>query len=277
MSTELAPYTRDGRVPLDDPELEKFAHALVKHGGCQSPAFREVFPGRAELATRNSLWVMAHRVASDPRVDARYNALRTESLARVSVSLATLVQDLHDIATADPRELVRTVIVNCRHCHGVGFAYQWIDENEYCDACDKVQADNDLRREQSTTKRTVDKPLPTCEGGFGFNVTIGPNDACPQCLGAGLRHTIVADMGELSDKGRKLYKGVKIKGDGSLEILMHDQMAARDQLHRMAGAYKDGAKLPGDPGADPGDAIDMRVVTPDSAKDLYMSLVHGDV
>ncbi len=276
MSQELVPLMRDGRVPLDDPELEAYAHALVKHGGCQSPAFREVFPGRAEHCTRNSLWVMAHRIASDPRVDARYHSLRTETLARVNVSLASLVQDLHDIVTADPRELVRTIVVNCRHCHGEGFAYQWVDENEFCDACDTVQADNDRRREASSTGRTVDKPLPTCEGGFGFVVTRGANDSCPMCLGAGMRHTIVADMGELSDKGRKLYKGVKIKGDGSLEILMHDQAQARDMLHRMAGAYRDGAKLPGDPGTDPGEAIDMETITPDNAKDLYMQLVHGD-
>lgn len=273
MSQAITPIFHDGRVPLANPDHERFAAALVKHGGCKTPAFLEAFgnPGNAQ---RTSLWVMASRLAGDPLIDARYNALRNETLGRINVSLASLVKDLHDIATADPSELVRTVVVNCRHCHGEGFAYQWIDENEFCDACDRVQADNELRREKSTTGRTIDKPLPTCEGGFGFEVRRSPNDACPQCLGAGERHVIVAETTNLSEKARKLFKGIRPTAHGP-EIMMHDQAAARDMLHRMAGAYKDGAKLPGDPGT-PDDAIDMESVTPDNAKDLYMSLVHGD-
>lgn len=274
MTQQLAPFIRDGRGPLDDPLQEAFAVALVKHGGCQTPAYVEVF-GNPNNSSRSALWVYASRLANSPAISDRYNALRNESLARVNVSLASLVKDLHDIATADPNELVRTVIVNCRYCHGERFKYQWIDEEEYATECDRVQADNDLRRENSTTKRTVDKPLPACEGGFGFALTAAPNDACPQCLGRGLAHMLIADTSTLSEKGRKLYKGVRMTTAG-IEVLMHDQGAARDMLHRMAGAYKDNAKLPGDPGTDPGEAIDMENVTPENAKDMYMTLVHGD-
>lgn len=86
---------------------------------------------------------------------------------------------------------------------------------------------------------------------------------------------IVAETSTLSEKARKLLKGVRMTTAG-IEVVMHDQIAARDMLHRMAGAYRDGAKLPGDPGTDPGEAIDMETITPDNAKDAYMSLVHGD-
>lgn len=273
MSQSITPTFHDGRVPLANVQHELFAAALVKHGGCKTPAYVEVFGEGGNH--RSTLWVYACRLAGDPLIDARYNALRNESLGRINVSLASLVKDLHDIATADPGELVRAVVVNCRHCHGEAFAYQWIDENEFCDTCDRVQADNDLRREQSKTGRTVDKPLPTCEGGFGFERRALPHEACPQCLGAGERHVVMAETASLSEKARKLFKGIRPTANGP-EVMMHDQSAARDMLHRMAGAYKDNAKLPGDPGADAGDAIDMESVTPDNAKDLYMSLVHGD-
>ncbi len=272
---DVTPYIRDGRVALTNPEHEAFAAALVKHGGCRTPAFCEVWPDKAATSPRGSLWVLASRLANLPDVDARYNALRNESLARVNVSLAALVQDLHDIATADPSEIVRTVVVNCRHCNGIGFRRQWIDEDDFVDECDRVQLDNDMRREQSKTGRTTDKPLPTCDGGFGFEPRGEVHPGCPVCLGAGRRITIVTDTTELSPKARKLFKGVKETANG-IEVLMHDQQAARDMLHRMAGAYRDGAKLPGDPGTDPGEAIDMETITPSNAKDAYMSLVHGD-
>lgn len=262
----------DGRAPLDNLEHEAFAHALVRHGGCKTPAYREIFGEHASSATT---WVRACQLAGSPLIDARYNALRNESLARINVSLASLVKDLHDIATADPNELVRTVVVNCRHCNGEHFAYQWINEDEYVAECDRIAADNELRRENSKTGRTKDNPLPSCDGGFGFEPRRAPHEGCPECLGTGIRRTVIADTTQLSEKGRKLFKGVRDTASG-VEVLMHDQAAARDMLHRMAGAYRDGAKLPGDPGTDPGEAIDMETVTPDNAKDLYMSLVHGD-
>lgn len=271
--TDQLPTLFDGRAPLDNPLHERFAAALVKHGGCKTPAYVEVFG--AEGHVRQTLWVMACRLAGSPLVDARYNALRNEALARVNVSLASLVKDLHDIATADPTELVSTVVTNCRHCNGFEFKYQWIDEDEFVDKCDEVQADNDLRRAESKTGRTVDKPLPPCEGGFGYDPRRNVNPACPACLGVGVRNMVVAETATLSEKGRKLLKGVRMT-PGGLEVVMHDQIAARDMLHRMAGAYRDGAKLPGDPGSDPGEAIDMDHITPENAKDSYMSLIHGD-
>jgi phage terminase small subunit len=258
-----------GGVPLDDPIEERFAAALVKHGGNATEAYLEVFP--ETTAKRPTVWSLACRLRGRPHIQLRYHQLRAATLQAVGIDLASLVQDTFDIATADPNEIIRAFSGCCRHCYGIGHKYQWKDPDEYVAACDAVALDNETRRAQSATGRTTDKPLPSYDGGDGFDAHAKPNPACPECMGVGLRHVVLNDTTELSPKAAKLYKGVKIKGDGSLEVLMHDQQAARDQLHRMAGVYKDAPPLPG--GSADGGVPDNVAI--EDAGDVYMQLVHG--
>lgn len=259
-----------GGTPLDNLDDERFAAALVKHGGNATEAYLEAFPGTT--AKRPTVWAMACKLRGRPDVRLRYNQLRAAALQAVGIDLASLVQDTYDIAEADANEIIRAFSGCCRHCHGIDHKWQWRDGDEYVAECDKIEADNQLRREQAPQGvRTRDKALPDCEGGFGFDPHAKPNAACPQCMGVGLRHVVLADTTELSPAARKLYKGVKIKGDGSLEVLMHDQMQARDMLHRMAGVYKDAPPLPG--GSADGGVPDNVAI--EDAGDVYMQLVHG--
>ncbi len=62
---------------------------------------------------------------------------------------------------------------------------------------------------------------------------------------------------------------MKQKADGSIEILMHDQLAARDQLHKLAGAYKETLRVPERPVEDTGP------MTPERAEQAYLKLVQG--
>jgi phage terminase small subunit len=222
---------------LDSVKLEHFAQAVVRLGTATA-AYREAFDPEGERPHQTH-WARGCQLNARPDVSKRVQELRAAALRDSQTDVASLIADLKLLVSADPNELSRSVITNCRHCHGIGHAYQWIDGNEYAAKCDEVQADNDLRREQSKTGKTRDKPLPDCDGGFGFVVRRDPAPMCPNCMGAGQLHVIIADTTKLSPAGSRLYKGIRVKGDGSVEVLMHDQVAARDQLHRLLGAYKD--------------------------------------
>jgi hypothetical protein len=230
----------------------------------QSQAYREVFqPARMDS---RSVWTEACRMAGRIDVSMRIDWLRAQSLERSQISVMSLMRDLYEIATADPAELTRMLVVNCRHCHGERFGYQWVDVDEFTAACAEHE------RKWQGAKLEARPPMPTCDGGFAHDTHADPHAMCPHCLGLGRREVLVADTTNLSAKGRKLFKGVKLKSDGSIEILMHDQIAARDQLHKLAGAYKTdsngGALSP--PIAQPGDA------PKGDASVTYLAMVHGD-
>jgi hypothetical protein len=66
----------------------------------------------------------------------------------------------------------------------------------------------------------------------------GPNDDCPACKGRGETKTILADTSKVSPGARRLYKGVELYPDGSVKkLLVHDQMQARYELHRLKGMH----------------------------------------
>jgi hypothetical protein len=56
-------------------------------------------------------------------------------------------------------------------------------------------------------------------------------------MGAGRIVTYTADTTTLQGAERRLYKGYEIARDGSVRILMHDQMAARDMANKSAALY----------------------------------------
>ena len=238
--------------PLPVASQEEFAQAVVRLNN-QSAAYREVF-GPTTMAPRD-VWAAASRTANIYAVSCRIDWLRAQALERSQISVQSLMRDLYDIATADASELTRMIVTACRNCHGDGFEYQWISPDEFAAACEAAAA--------------AKKPLPGCEGGFSFEAHREPHPACPHCYGVGIRTPWVADTTTLTDKARKLFKGIKVKADGSIEILMHDQLAARDQLHKLAGAYKETVKVPERAAEETGP------MTPERAERGYMALVRG--
>jgi phage terminase small subunit len=223
-----------GAQPLTISDHENFAQAHVRLGTATA-AYREVYDPEG-LVPNTTAWERGCKLAARPDVSARYRWLRGEALAQSQVKVVALIDDLYDIATADPNELARSLVVNCRHCHGDGHEYQWIDVHEFEAAVAKIERENEGRKRQ--------KALPEIGGGFGFVLMRDPNPMCPACCGAGEMHVIIADTTKLSPKAAKLFKGIKVKGNGDREVLMHDQLAARDQLHRLTGAYKDSLSIP---------------------------------
>lgn len=148
------------------------------------------------------------------------------------------------IATADPNELCRVEARCCRYCHGEGFGYQW-KGHEFEQAI--AEADQGYRINDKGKR--VQVSLPDWAGGMGYDQTRDPNPDCPRCMGEGRKVTIITDTRDLSEAGRALYKGTKVDRNGNIEVLMHDQHAARAFYAQLTGAIIDRKELTGKNGS----------------------------
>lgn len=250
--------------PLADANHELFAQACVRLNNATA-AYREVY-GYNEANQPRWIWTEACRLTNHVHVGRRIEWLRAQILELSQLSVVSMMHDLHDIATANPAEICSVVVGSCRHCHGEGFKYQWRDMAEFVDACEAVARANE------GVRPSHQKPAPSDAGGFGFDVHRHPNPMCPECMGVGVQTLRIADTSTLSEKARKLYTG---QMDKYGRPVLHDQLAARDQLHKLLGAYKvnsDGQAL-GATGWGKGEKNDgSAAVDPAQA---YLGLVHG--
>lgn len=244
------------------PQQEKFAQAVVALDNL-SAAYRAAYDV-GMTAKFNTIHVEASRISQHPEVAARIQALR--DIAAASVALPTAAQriaELREIEQADPREIMGLHWVNCRYCRGEGHAFQWRDDMEYAQAYDAAMAPG------GNTK------APAMDGGFGFNGTLEPVSDCPVCWGVGVQRPYCNDTAKLSRAAARLYKGVKIKGNGDMEILVHDQLKVRDMLNRIQGIYKDNsASLPVTPTVATAAQV-AAAKTPEERQRTYLRLVSG--
>lgn len=242
------------------PQQERFAQLCVALDN-QSAAYRQSY-NVGENTTFSTIAVNASHIAADPEVRARITQLRDEAALRAGIpSLATRIQELREMEIANPNEIVGYRWVNCRHCRGEEHGFQWKNEREWAMAMDAA-----LKAHQKT--------LPDAAGGFGFHPYLDPVADCPNCFGAGDKVPWVADTSKLTGGARRLYKGIKIKGNGDIEILLHDQMQARDMLNRIQGAYKDGANnIPQAPQSTA--AAAQAQTSPEERQRTYLRMVSG--
>lgn len=187
---------------------EAFVRAVVQGDG-YSVAYSRAY--NTENFKPQTLWSRAHELAKRPDVAAAIRLGQDQASQAAVFDAAAVLRDWVMIATADPSELSRTRKVCCRHCHGVGGAYQWRDLNEWLKASQRAA-------EQAT------EALGT-EGGFGFKGNREPNPDCEACDGEGRTETWVADIHKVSASARKLYAGLKQTKDG-IQILTRDQDGA---------------------------------------------------
>lgn len=241
------------------PQQEKFARGCVELVN-QSAAYRQAYDCAG--ANFRTIGTDASRLANLPHVAARIRQLQDEAAAKSSVpTLAARIQELREMEQADPNEIIAMKWGACRFCHGLDHHYQWSDDLEYAQECDE--------------RVKLRQALPDMSGGFGFNGTAEPAPDCPRCWGVGVQRPFIADTTKLTGGARRLYKGIKVKGNGDIEILLHDQMQARDMLNRIMGAYKDGA---GQQGAAPAGAVNAAVETaktPEERQRAYLRLCAG--
>lgn len=240
-------------------------------------AFRVAYPDACDGRTNPAIYRQACDVLRRPHVIAAIEDIRAQINAQTIVRATDILRDLTDIADANPNELIKLEKLNCRHCHGVDHGYQWRDAAELAKALDvhmRVSAAYQAATTKERKKLQKPGPMPQASGGFGFDMRGDPAPECPHCLGDGFTRVTPMDTTKLSPQARKLYKGVKQKADGSIEILMHDQMAARDMIIKMLGAYKDPKQAaPQQPNDDA--RLVPEGATIEQAQQTYLALVKG--
>lgn len=154
------------------------------------------------------------------RLREHQNAIATMSVK----STQTLTRELEELVEADVTELIEIRTGACRHCWGVAGMYQWRDERELEDAV------------MDAIKRQ--KPTPEAAGGLGYRFDRGPNADCAMCEGEGIQRVRLSESEALTPGARRLYKGLECHPDGSVKkLLLHDQLVARQELHRIRGMH----------------------------------------
>jgi len=205
-------------------KMETFCTAYLDNGGDANAAYKDSYD--ASGMSSGAIRAAAYRLVHTPKVAARLRNLKDAVAERTLVSVAGSLMHQLEIVEADPNDVASIHVYNCRYC-ATG-RYQWRDAAELAQALDA------FLRSQGTPKPLT---MPDATGGFGFDPWGEPAATCVHCLGHGVPHPVIHDTTKLSAAGRALYKGFEIKPDGSIKVLMHDQQAASDMVHRILGAY----------------------------------------
>ncbi len=203
-------------------QREAFAVAFVELRSATA-AYRRAYncAGMKAATVRHEAYQLRHA----PDVAARVRELYAEAAEGTIVDTRSRMVALQEIVDADPSELVRVVAEACRRCHGIGHRWQWIDHDEFAEAWARALDDGE--------------PLPSDAGGYGYSHEVAPAPGCHGCHGNGVTRVVVTPTDELSPAARRLLKGVRQKASGEITVMMHDQLAAADQLNKMAGVYID--------------------------------------
>jgi phage terminase small subunit len=186
-------------TPLENERHERFVLALLA-GEPLGDAY--VLAGY-RVGSRAAAWNHGCRLRAQPAVQARLRELTAQAAAAVVIDRVTLLAELHEIATADPSELSRVVIDPCPAC--------WPDEAL------GAAADRWLTGQGEPPDTTAPEPR------------------CKSCRGRGVSRVVHTATENLSGSARRLYAGAKTKSDGSVEVAIVDQLAARKELHELLG------------------------------------------
>ncbi|MCK9327404.1 MAG: terminase small subunit [Bacteroidales bacterium] len=178
----------------------------------------------------------ASRLLANVNVQARYQELIEKRSERTEIKADDVLRYWHDIATADPNEIIHLRRVCCRHCYGIDHQYQWISEEEYQKAVE--MAKSAAKEEEKPAK------IPSDAGGYGFNPLFGPHAQCPYCWGEGHMEVHAEDTRFLSPKAKRLYAGVKQTRDG-FEVKMRDQDKAMENVARHLGMFVERKEVTG--------------------------------
>lgn len=228
--------------PKLSPRQEAFARALSSPD-CAGPLAAYKVAGYAATGTVRTQSTLAMRVANLPQVVERVAELRAAAAAAATWGSTEVLKRWIDMLEADPTELSKTVRYCCRHCHGIDHAFQWRHEREYAETL----AETLDRNTALEAARKPTKPLPTDEGGYGYDRTRDPASGCRECDGLGEGHDVfVADMRSVSRQARLLYAGAERTKYG-VKVVMHDQTAILRDLAKYLGMFVDRVKVGGDP------------------------------
>jgi hypothetical protein len=197
------------------PKQEAFAQAFVEMGDATA-AYKSAYETDGMLPTtiKRSAWDVRHNA----KVAARIHGLRNAIAQTFVLSEAALKLAAYEIAEADPAALQHVKVYCCGMCH----------------------SEEQLAREVSRylASQGTSTPLAPPDAFTPTDDPFAPvNPRCESCMGAGRIVTYTADTTTLQGAERRLYRGFEIARDGSIKILMHDQLAARDMANKAGGVY----------------------------------------
>lgn len=244
----------------------RLAQRFVENGGNAKDAYMRSY-STARLTdlqiTKKALEALAR-----PHVRAYIRDLRTEVSGSALFDIQTMVNELVMIITASPAEIIKWKVGCCRHCYGIDHRYQWRNDDELAEA-QAVAIDGSAKR------------LPDDRGGFGFDSTLQPHAKCPHCNGEGVGRVEITDTDKLSPQAARLYQGVKIGSNGSIEVKLRNQDEAMRQLMRIYGVYNPAAMLAppklakdAEKGAQGTETVDVPQ-DPQQAADYYENFIKG--
>lgn len=253
---------------------EAFAYWLVQENS-RSLAYRRAY--KPSVNTKpGTIWTNASTVAQRPHVAKRVAMLREAAASEVVANKAVLIKFLWDRILADRRELVQYKAYNCRYCHGEHGQYQWKDTAEYAAALAAWTANVGPELAKA-------EPMPSDEGGYGFNPHAAPNLGCEHasCMGDGVGRTVIADTASLSGSAALIYEGMKETAQG-IEVKIADRNTDMLLLSKLLGWSLEKVQGAADAaggkggGALPAEAYDIpSTSTPEEASRKYLSLVAG--
>lgn len=209
-----------------NPDVEKFCEIYIATGN-EVHAYRKVFYGRDSFIAKSAKSDASAFLRS---VDVRNTlALKTRAALRPYRLEGKAVLDrLAQIAFANITEVVKVRRVNCRHCWGKKFKYQYTP-GEY----DQMCVDSFIDAQNKKTEAAWTKP-PVPEGGLKFDATRKPHPDCPECRGEGYAETFIEDFDKISDDVKPLIASVENTKYG-LKVTFHSQTQALETLAKCFG------------------------------------------
>ncbi len=174
---------------------------------------------KAFECTRSAASARASELLACPQIQGEIARLEREEvkakqagLDRAGLTQALMLQHLHEIVTADPRDLIEFRRGACRYCHGAGHLYQFT-ARELRDAYAAFLL-TPAGKEDSTDF--------DMQGGDGFTPKRDAHPDCPECFGEGVGYEFVKDTRKLTPAAARLYAGMKITKEG-IEIKTRGQ------------------------------------------------------
>ncbi|WP_275289167.1 terminase small subunit [Halomonas elongata] len=163
-----------------------------------------------------------HENLKKPEIASAIQERMNDRSKRTQITADKVLERWWEIATADAGELTQVRHGCCRYCHGDDHQFQWKDEEEFA----RAMANAEFGKE------------PNDAGGYGFRDFNLPHPNCPQCGGEGVPRVYAEDTRKLTGSAKLLFAGVKQTKDG-LEVKMHDQSKALENVARHLGMFTD--------------------------------------
>ena len=152
------------------PKQERFVQEYLLDLNATQAAIRAGYSGK----TANE---QGSRLLANVSVSEAIRRAMQERSKRTEITQDDVLRRWWELANVDVNEIIQYRRLCCRHCHGVGHAYQWEDGEEFGRAVHiAAQAENAL--------------LPTDEGGYGFNPKARSAPLLPEVPRRGARGSV---------------------------------------------------------------------------------------